>query len=148
MTTMLEGLDGVQCTADDILVWGEDASQRNQRLRAVLDRCRERNLKLNREKCKTQRTQLTYVGHFLTADGLQPDPEKVRAVQQMPEPVDKSGVMRFMGMVQYLTKFIPNLSETVHPCEALLKVRHSGIGKNPRKRASDSLNLWLLQHQC
>ena len=99
---------------DGILVWGEDTSQHNQRLRAVLDRCRERNLKLNREKCKTQRTQLTCVGYLLTADGLQPDPE-VRAIQQMPEPVDKSGVMRFMGMVQYLAKFIPNSSEISAP---------------------------------
>ena len=106
---------------DGILVLGEYTSQHNQRLRAVLDRCRERNLRLNREKCKTQRTQLTYVGHLLTADGLQPDPKKVRAIQQMPEPVDKSGVMRFMGMVQYFSKFIPNLSEISAPLRSLVE---------------------------
>jgi hypothetical protein len=123
MTTMLEGLDGVECIADDILVWGKDTSQHNQHLTAVLDRCRERNLKLNHEKCKTQRTQLTYVGHLLTADGLQPDPEKVCAIQQMPEPVDKSGVMKFMGMVQYLAKFILNFSEISAPLQSLVETQ-------------------------
>ncbi|XP_028411133.1 uncharacterized protein K02A2.6-like [Dendronephthya gigantea] len=121
MTTLLEGLDGVECIADDILVWGKDISQHNQRLRSVLDRCQERNLKLNREKCEIQRTQLTYVGHLLTADGLQPDPEKIRAIQQMPEPADKQAVMRFMGMVQYLAKFLPNLSEISAPLRSLLE---------------------------
>ncbi|XP_028412533.1 uncharacterized protein K02A2.6-like [Dendronephthya gigantea] len=111
MTTLLEGLDGVECIADDILVWGKDISQHNQRLRSVLDRCQERNLKLNREKCEIQRTQLTYVGHLLTADGLQPDPEKIRAIQQMPEPADKQAVMRFMEISAPLRSLLESKTE-------------------------------------
>ena len=138
MTTLLEGLDGVECIADDILVWGEDSSQHNQRLK-FLDRCRENNLKLNREKCKIQRTQLTYVGHLLTAGGLQPDPEKLRAIQQMTEPTDKQAVMRFMGMVQYLAKFIPNLSEISAPLRSLLESKTQWHWEDSQKKSFQQL---------
>ena len=57
---------------------------------------------------------------MLTADGLKPDQEKVRAVQNMPEPEDKAGLMRFLGMLQYLAKFVPNLSEESAPLRTLL----------------------------
>lgn len=83
-----------------MMLWGKKISQNDRRLKAVLVRCREKNLTLNREKCQIQRTEITYVGH-LTADGLKPDPEKICAIQSMPELADKPAVMRFMGMVQY-----------------------------------------------
>lgn len=139
MTELLEGLEGVECIADDILVWGENISQHNNRLTAVLDRCREKNLKLNRAKCHTQRTQITYVGHLLTADGLKPDPEKVRAIQEMPEPADKQAVMRFMGMVQYLAKFIPNLSEISAPLRSLLESKTQWHWEESQKKSFQQL---------
>ena len=48
--------------------------------------------------------------HLVTDQGLQPDPEKVRAVRSMPVPGSKEDVRRFLGFVQYLSKFIPNMS--------------------------------------
>ncbi|KAJ8365010.1 hypothetical protein SKAU_G00138410 [Synaphobranchus kaupii] len=56
-------------------------------------------------------TEIKYIGHILSASGLKPDEEKVRAVVQLPPPEDKQELLRFRGMIQYLAKFIPNLSE-------------------------------------
>lgn len=61
------------------------------------------------------------MGHVISAEGLQIDPEKVKAIIAMPAPSDKDGVRRFLGLVQYVTKFIPKLSEIDVPLRSLLK---------------------------
>lgn len=81
------------------------------RLRKLLEKLGRINLKLNKDKCKIGLSEISYMGHVLSKDGLKPDKEKVRAILEMLEPQDKSAVLRFLGMLQYLAKFIPNLSE-------------------------------------
>ena len=61
------------------------------------------------------------MGYIITSEGLQPDPKKVQAIVDMPQPQDKEGVRRFLGLVQYLAKFIPNLSQIDAPLRILLK---------------------------
>ena len=117
----LEGLEGVVNVMDDILVWGEDKESHDNRLRKLLDRLRSINLKLNRKKCKIGLSEISYIGHVLSKDGLKPDMDKVRAIQEIPQPKDKTELQRFMGMVQYLGKFIPNLSEVSAPLRKLLE---------------------------
>lgn len=56
-------------------------------------------------------SSLPYIGHVLTADGLKPDPQKIRALQEMPAPTNVAGVRRLLGMVNYLARFLPNLAE-------------------------------------
>jgi len=102
---------GVVNVMDDILVWGEDKDSHNCRLRKLLEKLRSINLKLNKNKCKIGLSEISYIGHVLSKDGLKPDSEKVRAILEMPEPQDKLVLQRFLGMLQYLAKFIPNLSE-------------------------------------
>ena len=64
---------------------------------------------------------MTYMGHVISSQGLQIDPEKVQAIIGMPAPTDKDGIRRFLGMVQYVSKFIPRFSEIDTPPCALLK---------------------------
>lgn len=66
-------------------------------------------------------TEIKYIGYILSANGLKPGEEKVRAVVQLPPPEDKQELLRFMGMIQYLAKFIPNLSEVSAPLRKLLE---------------------------
>lgn len=54
--------------------------------------------------------EICYIGHVLCESGLKPDPEKVRAIQNMPSPEDKAALQRFTGFLQYRSKFIPELS--------------------------------------
>ena len=115
----LEGLEGVVNVIDDILVWGESIEQHDRRLRQLLERLRSINLKLNRSKCKIRMTEISYIGHVLSEQGLKPDPEKIRAIQDMPAPEDKAALQRFTGLLQYLSKFIPNLSDISAPLRKL-----------------------------
>jgi hypothetical protein len=79
------------------------------------------NFKLNKSKFELRAPEVQYVGHVISKDGLKVSPEKVRAIQEMPAPKDVAGVKRVLGLVQYLAKFIPNLSDVSDPLRILVK---------------------------
>ena len=106
---------GVVVYIDDILVYGKTAAEHDDRLKAVLERLKEANLRLNWAKCRVRQTEVKYLGHWLSSTGVTPDLEKVKAIQEMPPPQTPSDVRRFLGMVTYLGKFVPNLSCITEP---------------------------------
>jgi len=115
MDEMLEDIDHAYAIMDDILIAGRDTVHHDLVLEAVLHRARTYNLKLNFEKVRVRKQQVRYVGHIISAEGLKPDPEKVRAMRDMPPPGTKEAVRRFLGSIQYLAKFLPMLSEVETP---------------------------------
>ena len=123
----LEGLNGVINIADDICIfgWGETVEEANEdhdrNLIALLNKCRDEDLRLSEKKMQFKLPSVTFMGNKLTDQGVKPDSNKVNAIREMPRPVDKAGVQRFWGMCQYLSKFCQNLSETVLPLRNLLK---------------------------
>ena len=121
MDQMLEGIDGAFVIIDDILIAGRNIEHHDQILKSVIARATEYNLKLNYDKCYVRQSSVPYMGHLITAQGLQPDPDKVKAIIGMPQPKDKEGVKRFLGIVQYLARYIPNLSKLDAPLRILLQ---------------------------
>ena len=121
VSQILENLDGCEVIADDILIWGKDTKEHNERLCAVLQRIREANMRLNKAKCKIGLTEVAYDGHVFGPDGLKPSEEKICAILEIPEPRNKKELQRFMGTVNYLGKFIPNLSGINQPLRQLLE---------------------------
>ena len=83
---LFHDLDGVETDIDDILVWGRTVQEHDERLEKTLQRARQSNLKLNPDKCKIGCTEVLYIGHVLTGDGLKPDASKVEAIFEMPAP--------------------------------------------------------------
>lgn len=120
MSRMVEDIDGAEVIVDDILVWGETLKEHDERLKKVLERAKDYNLKLSSEKCEFRRKEVTYVGHVLSSEGLKADPEKIRAVTEMTPPTNKKDLRKFMGFIQYLAKFLPNLSQESAPLRQLL----------------------------
>ena len=110
-----DNIPGVETEIDDILIWGATDDQHDKRLEEVLKRCAELNLTLNKEKCRFQVQSATYLGNIISADGIKADPEKVRAISEMPPPTDRKGVERLLGTVKYLAKFVPNMSTVMEP---------------------------------
>ena len=86
---------------------------------ALLDRCRERGLKLNEKKLKFKLHKVTYLGHVLSAESIIADPAKVPAISDMPQPSDVAGVQRLIGEVTYLSTFLPQLSTIAEPLRRL-----------------------------
>ena len=143
MSQLLGDLPGVETDIDDILVWGTNQQEHNRRLMAVLDRCQKLNLTLNQDKCRFSAPEVSYIGHILNADSVQPDPEKVRAIQEMPPPTDKKGVERLLGTINYLAKFIPNMSTETHPIRELLKSDVRFCWEKPQEKAFDKIKAIL-----
>jgi hypothetical protein len=106
MDQMLEGIEGATAIMDDIVIVGTDQEHHDAIFKRVLQRAANYNLQLNVDKCHVRQPEISYVGHLITADGLKPDPEKAKAISQMPEPRDKGDVKRFLGSISYLRKFI------------------------------------------
>ena len=111
VTEMLEGLEGTEIYIGKILVWGSDQKEYDDRFQKVLERLGKRKLKLNEEKSKIGLSYIKYLGHIISDKGLQMDGEKIKAINEMPLPTDAKGMERFLGLVTYEGKFIPNLSE-------------------------------------
>ena len=113
---VLDGLEGVEVIADDILVYGvgesetEARADHDRKLLELMERIREKGVKINKEKMKLHLTEIKYMGHLLTTEGIKPDPAKVQGLKDMPEPSDTSEVKRFLGTANYLAKFVPHLS--------------------------------------
>ena len=88
----LDDFDGVLCVADDILVYGKGEtneaamSDHHSKLRALLERCNQLGIKLNRDKSLFCRTEVEFLGHLITSEGLKPDPGKIDAILKMERP--------------------------------------------------------------
>jgi hypothetical protein len=121
MVECLQGLEGVTVFVDDIAVWGGSRKEHDERLQKVLKRCIEEGINLNRKKCKFAVQEAKYLGHVLSKEGVKVDEDKVRAVKEMQKPQNKEEVHRFLGMINYLAKFIPNCSAKTEPLRKLLK---------------------------
>lgn len=113
---VLNGLKGVEVMADDLLVYGvgdtmeQAINDHNHNLEELLKRLKNQGCKLNKEKMSLLQEEIVFYGHVISSKGLRPDPQKVAAIKQMPRPKSKEEVHRFLGMVNYLAKFIPHLS--------------------------------------
>lgn len=127
MHEALNGLSGIACIADDILIYGRGESNEEARrdhdnnLVALLERCREKGIKLNKDKMRLHCRSVKFMGHEITADGMKSDPKKIESITKMPQPTDKQAVQRFLGMATYLSRYIPNYSEISAPLRELTR---------------------------
>ena len=105
---------------DDKIVWGESIADLENTREEVLEAVCKNGLKPNKSKCIFNATSVKFLGHILTADGIYPDPEKVKAIFDVPIPANKGGLQTFLGMVAYLGKFKPHLSDASAPLGSLI----------------------------
>ena len=118
---IIEGCEGARNSQDDIIIWGSTLTQLDSRTGLVLNRIRKSGLKLNKNKCVFGATELIFLGHKISEKGISPDPEKVKAIRDMPFPSSMQDLQHFLGMIAYLSKFIPQLSEEKQLLRELLK---------------------------
>ena len=121
ISQLFEDIEGVETSNNDILIWGSTKEEHDQRLKLALKRYEEIGLTLNRDKCVIGASSVIYFGHVLTSQGVRPDETKIKCILEMPAPTDKKGVMRLLGTVNYLAKFLPDMSQITEPIRKLLR---------------------------
>lgn len=139
MSMILDGVQGVVCHMDDVLIWGQDQQQHDSRLHTVLRKLQDAGVTLNMEKCELRKTEVKFLGHILSAHGIKPDPDKVKAVKGMKEPSNTGEVRSFLGMVNQLGKFIPELAEKDKPLRDLLSKKNQWTWGFAQQKAFDQL---------
>ena len=120
MSRILTGLEGVVCQMDDILVFGHNKAEHDARLLAALQRIKSAGATLNTQKCEFSQISITFLGHKIDHTGIQADPEKTKAIREMDPPTTVSELRRFLGMVNQLGKFTPQLAHLTQPLRGLL----------------------------
>lgn len=136
---IFQHIPGVETMMDDVIVWGSSREEHDERLRQVLDLTRQVNLKLNKEKCLFGVKSLTFVGDVISEAGISPDPRKTSAIENMERPKSKEDVKRFLGMVTYLAKFIPQLSTKSAPLRCLLEKKNEWIWSHDQEECFKNL---------
>lgn len=106
---------------DDIIVLGKSEKDHIKNLETTFARCREKNLKLNPNKCHFFKTEVLFLGHICSKNGIKPDPSKFASIQNYPTPYSSDCVRRFVAMVNYYRKFIDNFSIITIPLNNLTK---------------------------
>ena len=94
------------------------------KLRRVLDRSRKVGLKFNLEKVEKVKLcvpAVSYTRHVFSAEGLKSDPDKIRGISEISPPYDKEGVLRILGTVNYLDKFIEDKASLQEPISQLIQ---------------------------
>ena len=143
MSETLQGMDGVVCLIDDVLIAGKTKEDHDARLTAVLTRISKSGLTLNKPKCMFGATQIRFLGQLVDQSGARPDPDKVQTIQEMKAPTTVSEVRRFLGMVNQLSKFCPDLAEHTKPLRDLLSTKNAWLWSHSQEEAFQYLKTAL-----
>ena len=106
---------------DDIIVFSRTFEEYLEHLSAVFDRFREADILLKPSKCTFGQSKVTYLGHIISRDGIQRDPEKVRLVQEFPVPRTVKHVRSFLGLAGYYRRFVQDFAKIASPLNALTR---------------------------
>ncbi|KAK2708414.1 hypothetical protein QYM36_014131 [Artemia franciscana] len=141
MEEAFEAID-IGLIIDDIAGMGATDEEHDRKLAEVLLRAKEKGVKFNRDKCIFDATSIPYFGHILIEEGVKPDPNKTRAIRDMPAPKSKEELHRLLGIYNYLSRYVPNLSTSNQPLRDLMKAKvwkWDGIHEAARKTIQDSI---------
>ena len=141
----LQGLADVMPIFDDILIFGagntkaEAMADHDAKLRALMQRCREKGIKLKKEKLKLRCKEVPFMGHVISVIMSSRHPTMIQGIQEMLTPSSKQDVKRLLGMANYLQRFAPNLSEDTAPLRDLLKEDNQFLWDAAKERSFQEL---------
>ena len=143
MLEVLDGLEGVICMMDDVLIFGSTQEEHDSRLLSSLKRIKESGITLNGAKCEFCKTCISFCGYVIDQAGIHPDPSKVEALVRMPACQNVSDVRRFLGMANQLGRFTPNLAALSQPLRDLLVKKNDWIWGAAQQDAFDRIKAEL-----
>ncbi|KAG2190783.1 hypothetical protein INT47_012934, partial [Mucor saturninus] len=114
---------------DDILIFSKTPEDHEKHVRHVLNRLREAKLVANLKKCEFNKQELVFLGFHVSALGILPSPDKVKAVQNWIAPTNVQEVRQFIGLAQHYRRFIPGFAGIAAPLTDLTR----GVG--PKRRS-------------
>ena len=121
MDAILEQCPGVIGIHNDIVIFGTSNEDHDANLINLMNVCQKEGLVLNSKKLKLRKERVTFFGAEYSTAGMHPDPKKIQGIIEMTALEDKQQLQSFLGMVNYMGTFIPNLSHHTEPLRSMLK---------------------------
>lgn len=140
---ILEDQPGVVSLIDDTVVYGKNIQEHDERLTQVLDKLSKAKITLNKDKCQFRQPQISFLGQTVGMDGIKPDETKVSAIIKMEAPQNVGELRRFLGMVNQLGKFLPNLATVTESLRGLLTTNSTWHWDQPQRCAFDKIKKML-----
>ena len=107
---VLRGLPYTYAYIDDVLIASSSKEEHAEHIRAVLQRFNDHGIVINPDKCQFGASELIFLGHLVSKDGIRPLPEKVEALHNFPRPSSQRKLREFLGLINFCNRFIPNLA--------------------------------------
>lgn len=124
--------DKVAVYLDDVILWGSDVPTLERLLTRVLTRFEEYNLVLHSKKCLFFMSRVVFLGHEVSSSGIGPDKRKTDAVARWPVPKTIKDCQVFLGMANYLRKFIKDFSKIARPINDFVARRVPTFGEEQK----------------
>ncbi|XP_022836497.1 uncharacterized protein K02A2.6-like [Spodoptera litura] len=137
---MLLGCEGTINFIDDILVYGKNIEEHDQRLEKVIKTLEENNVVLRKDKCTFRQQKVQFLGHELSHEGVKPLDKYVSTIQEFRPPINIGELQSFLGLINYVGKWIPNLATSTEPLKELLR--------NKPNKTTELKTLWGTKQEC
>ncbi|GFU27539.1 hypothetical protein TNCV_282681 [Trichonephila clavipes] len=139
MHEVLRGLPFCFVYLDDILCYSENAEEHRSHLRTIFQRLSLYGFKLNISKCVFGVTELIFLGHFITPDGIKPLPDKVQAVLDYKQPETVGSLRKFLGLLNFYRRFLPKAAEQQYLLSEFLKGSKGKKDSKPLNWSSEAI---------
>lgn len=120
---ILLGCVGTANFIDDIIIYGSDGYEHDKRLNKVLQVLTDNNVLLNEAKCIYKTNKIEFLGHELTAEGIKPLAKYIQAIRSARRPSTVEEIQSFLGLVNYVGKWIPKLASLTEPLRQLIRLK-------------------------
>ena len=121
MNKVLKGLKFAMTYFDSVIIFSETESQHLEHLETVFSCLREARLKMKWSKCDFFKSEIHYLGHLISPDGISPLPNKLDCIKHMPAPKNMKEIKQFLGLTGYYRKFVPRFADISRPLTTLTK---------------------------
>ena len=111
MNKVIEGLSCARTYLDDIIIFSKNELEHLEHLEEVFRRLRKAGLKMKHSKCDFFKSEIHYLEHLISADGISPLPDKLDTINKMPALKDVKEIKQFLGLTGYYRKFVPRFAD-------------------------------------
>ena len=139
ISRILEGLEGVKCNIDDVLVHAPIIELCDYRLQKVIEHLREAGVTLNNDKCTFRVPKIKFLGNVVSANGIEVDPDKVAAVVNLPASKNVHEIRVFLGMVNHQSKFAEHLADKTKLIRDLMQKDSQRVWGTPQQQAFEKI---------
>lgn len=139
MEQILAGCEGCFVYIDDIIIYGETLEQLKERVAKVIAALKLYNVMLNESKCVYGVETIEFLGHKLSAAGISPKQDKVESIRNFRRPANVDEVRSFLGLVNFVGKFIPDLATITEPLRTLTQKNAAFVWEDKHQQVFEQL---------